>query len=222
MLKGLDASIIFPATDEKFVVNFKKHLSQRFTNYEVIPIYNAKSFFDAWRKGMAVASKTFVVLTHQDIEFYDFPNIEDIIRDKIGLIGVAGSTIITRENPWWFNYTRFIKGQLSGFTYYKVNDLIKIPVKRGHYGRVVVLDGICLITKKKILMEVGIPKERWATWDFYDQILSLKYLDAGYKLKTVPIKLAHLTLPKIKRKTFWSSEKKFCKYFFSHRDTISV
>jgi len=197
---NINCSFIVPVNNEKQFKLFEKSL-KKFKNYEVIPVREAKSFFDAWEKGLRKVTKKYVVLTHQDTEFISFPDLDkafDYPRKEVkdengewywkkctGMVGVAGTTVLHKSQPWWFSQERVQGRILSGEIYH--GDELSVF---GDYGWVVVLDGVCLVTIPKLLKEM-LPTKDYGTWDFYDHILSLDFIKKGYILKTVPIKMRH-------------------------------
>jgi hypothetical protein len=183
-------SFILPATKKEAVETLRASLNTLGLEYELIPIYKATSFFDAWRQGVAKSKGEYLIFTHQDTRFIGIPDLDKYFKDKVGMIGVAGTTVLHKDQPWWFSQTRFLGQILSGQIFHKEEKGDKLSVF-GPFGEVVVLDGVCLITPKAILKDVGIPTKSYAEWDFYDHIISLEYIKKGYKLLTAPIVMVH-------------------------------
>ena len=212
MKQNLNASVIFPVNDTRKANRLITNLANRFTNFQLLPISDAPSFFASWKVGLAKSTKKYLILTHQDVEILKIPSLDRLFTDTTGLVGPAGSTVITRQEPWWFSPTRLDKGQLSGSVFHSPPGGKPTLSYYGKYSPVVALDGVCLITKKSQLQKVGIPDVDWAKWDFYDQILSFEYQKCGYSLKTVPIKLIHSS-PGLHRPEFFTSQHLFLKQY---------
>jgi hypothetical protein len=205
-------SFILPATDKDKVKTLEASLNQLGMPFELIPIYNSTSFFDAWRQGVAKAKGEYLCFTHQDTEYTAIPDIEKYLKGKVGMIGTAGSTVIHKDQPWWFSQERFHGSILSGQVFYKEADGNRIS-PFGPFSEVVILDGVCLITRKDTLLKVGIPKIDWGSWDFYDHIISLEYIKKGYKLQTVPIVMTHDSKGGDKRPSFFTDMERFKKEY---------
>lgn len=154
--------------------------------------------------------------------FQSFPALEDLFSEKVGLVGVAGSKIIDRQHPWWFNWSRLLKGQLSGSIYQGSLATLGIKSVFGKLGEVVVLDGVCLITPQETLKEVCTPNQEWASWDFYDHVLSLEYRRHGHKLITAPIKMFHGSTGYATGERFKRAQEMFVREYFADVDRYSV
>ena len=205
----LNCSFIVPVNNDKQYEKLENSLKKDFIDYELIPIKGATSFFDAWNKGLKSATKKYVILTHQDTEFIGIPNLDKYFTDKVGLVGTAGTTVLHRDQPWWFSVERFQGQILSGQIFHKEGKNNRLSAF-GEFGEVVVLDGVCIITTRDILkriMPTLIKKDY--TWDFYDHVISLELIKQGYKLLTVPIVMTHLSKGGDKRPSFFDSMDKF-------------
>jgi hypothetical protein len=211
----LNAAFIVPVNDEKQFKNFEKSLTD-YEDYEVIPVRGATGFFDAWEKGLKKVTKKYVILTHQDTEFIGIPDLDKYFdkpflsegedSPQVGMVGTAGSTILHRDQPWWFSAERFQGSILSGQVFYYEDGKPRANIF-GPFGEVVVLDGVCMITTKEILKSIKFPKGY--TWDFYDQVLSLEIIKKGYKLLTIPLVITHVSKGGDKRPSFFDSMDKF-------------
>lgn len=205
-------SFILPATDKTKVKTLEASLNQLGTPFELIPIYNSTSFFDAWRQGVAKAKGEYLCFTHQDTEFYYIPDLDKEFTKGVGLCGAAGSREIDKTEPWWFSMRRLQSNLLSGQVYHNSWDAKGLS-NYGDYGEVKILDGVCLITRKERLLKVGIPNKDWCTWDYYDHVLSLDYQKKGYKLKTIPVVMVHASAGGNRRESFYTAEKEFIKEY---------
>ena len=187
-----------------------------FKDYELIPIRGADSVFDAWRKGMEQAKNKYLVFTHQDVSFLDFPtDLDKVFSDpKVGMVGVAGATHIFKDKPWWWAGARMGFG--SGRMYHDGCNIEKSEPYLdlyGDYGEVIILDGVCLITTKDRIEAIGgVPSKDYGKWDMYDHIFSSEFIKHGFKLLTVPIKMVHHSNCSV-RKTFNDDAKKFAEEY---------
>ena len=201
-------SVILPATDKEQVKSLDKSLQDLKIDYELIPIYGASSFFDAWQKGLKTAKGEYICFTHQDTQFLEIPKLDSYFKNNVGMVGIAGTTILHRDQPWWFSRERAEGNILSGTIYHKGTAGNELSVF-GPQGEVVCLDGVCMITTKKILEDVGIPTKDYATWDFYDHVLCGEYRKKGYKLLTIPLIMIHASKGGNKRDSFETDMARF-------------
>jgi hypothetical protein len=203
-------SFIVPATKKELIKRLSTSLDQLGIDFELIPIYGATSFFDCWKQALPKVKGEYVCLTHQDVRFLAFPDPKKYLKDKVAMIGTAGTTVLHKDQPWWFSKERHFGYLLSGQIWHTGDKQPELSVF-GSFGNVISLDGVCLITTKEILEEI-LPtclKKDYGTWDFYDQIISLELIKKGYKLLTVPIVMVHDSKGGDKRPGFFESEKKF-------------
>ena len=87
-------SFIIPTLDLNKLKNFKLPPES-----ELIPVVGAKSFFDAWSKGIKKAKGEYLVLTHDDTEYLEFDLKEP---NEKAIFGTAGTTVLHKDQPWWF------------------------------------------------------------------------------------------------------------------------
>jgi GT2 family glycosyltransferase len=198
-------SFIIPTLDKKKLDGFKLPKDS-----ELIPIVGAKSFFDAWNKGIKKAKGEYLVLTHDDTNYVEFPDVGKHFDLDVGLIGTAGTTVLHKDQPWWFSKERHIGGILSGQIWNTENGGESHSVF-GDFGEVVTLDGVCMIISKLLLKDMlpDLLKKDYAQWDFYDQILSLEVKKRGFKIITTPMKIVHKSKGGDKRPSFFDSLDKF-------------
>jgi len=205
-------TFIIPYREKKNADAWEKRLLKKFPDSQVIAIEGTPdmSFFKVWKKALPQVKGEYICLTHDDTEFIKIPNLDTIFKGNVGMVGVAGTTVLHKDQPWWFSGERFLGHILSGQIYHREEKENKLSVF-GPCGEVVVLDGVCMITTKEILAEV-LPeclKKDYGTWDFYDHILSLELIKRGYKLLTVPIEMIHDSKGGDKRQSFYDSLDKF-------------
>lgn len=212
-----NCSFIIPYRLKENAIKWEKKLKKTYPDAEVIAINGdaknggATSFFDVWRQALPKVTKKYVCLTHDDTEYIGFPNLDKYFKGKVGMIGTAGTTVLHKDQPWWFSGERFLGNILSGQIWNTEENKDPSMSVFGDFGEVVTLDGVCLITTKKILEDV-LPiclKKDYGTWDFYDHIISLELIKKGYKLLTVPMVIVHGSKGGDKRQSFFDSMDKF-------------
>lgn len=221
---NLNASFVIPVNNRGLFRQLEENLERRFTDYQVIPVEGASSFFDAWRQGVPQANRQYLVLTHQDVKFKSFPRLEGLFRDDVGMVGIAGSRVIEKDNPWWANdyISRLLKRKLSGSIYHGRYGKLGVLSYFGPRGEVAVLDGVCLVTPKETLERVGIPDQDWASWHFYDHILSLRYRQEEQRLMTAPINMYHHSTGDAGSEKFNQIRDRFVQEYFKSTDKYSV
>lgn len=205
----LDCSFIVPVNNNKQYSKLVKSLKE-FDDYQLIPIKGAKSFFDAWRKGLKGVKKKYVCFTHQDTEYVAIPKLSKYLKDDVGMIGVAGTEVLHKDQPWWFSQERLHGNILKGQIFHKGKEGNELSVF-GAFGEVVVLDGVSMFTKYDIIKDIKLPKGY--TWDYYDHVVSLEMIKKGYKLKTVPIVVVHASKGGDKRESFFKGQERFVKEY---------
>jgi hypothetical protein len=213
----MNCSFIIPYREKKNVDAWEKRLKKTYPEAEVIPINGdaksggAKSFFDVWQQALPKVTKKYVCLTHDDTEYVGFPDLDKYFIDGVGMVGTAGTTVVHKDQPWWFSGERLLGKILSGQIWNTEDGGKASHSDFGPFSEVVVLDGVCMVTTKEILADV-LPeclKKDYGTWDFYDHILSLELIKRGYKLLTVPFVIIHGSKGGDKRQSFFDSLDKF-------------
>lgn len=205
-------TFIAPYRNKEQASTWKARLLKKFPDSQVITIEGGPgmSFFKVWEKALPQVKGDYICLTHDDTEYISIPDLDKYFKNNVGMVGVAGTTVLHKDQPWWFSGERFLGHILSGSIYHREGEGKKQSVF-GDCGEVVVLDGVCMITTKKILAEV-LPeclKKDYGSWDFYDHIISLELIKRGYKLLTVPIEMVHDSKGENKRSSFFEGEKRF-------------
>lgn len=208
-------SFIVPTTDKDAILKLSNSLDKLGIEFELIPIYHATSFYDCWRKGLKKAKGKYLILTHQDTEYFHIPDLDQYFTKDVGMCGVAGAKELSNNEPWWFSVNKLQKGQLSGQIYHDVADSHAAGIGKGlsvfgEYGEVKLLDGVCLIVKRDNFI---IPDADWCKWDYYDHVISMEYVKRGQKLLTIPIVMCHASAGGNKREGFYEAEKRFRKEY---------
>lgn len=217
-----NCSFIIPYRLKENAIKWEKKLKETYPDAEVVAVNGdaknggATSFFDVWRQALPKVTKKYVCLTHDDTEYIGIPDLDKYLKRPfmgqtwVGMIGAAGTTVLHKDQPWWFSTERLLGNILSGQIWNTEKDKPSHSVF-GPFGEVVVLDGVCMVTTKKILEEVlpTLLTKDYGTWDFYDHMLSLEIIKKGYKLLTVPFVIIHGSKGGDKRQSFFDSQDKF-------------
>jgi hypothetical protein len=210
-------TFISPYRDKAQAEKWKAKLLKEFPDSKVILINGnadkggAKSFFDVWRKALPKVKTKYVCLTHDDTEYIAIPDIDKYFTEGVGMMGTAGTTILHRDQPWWFSKERYLGGILSGQIWNTEEGRDPSMSVFGPFGEVVTLDGVCMILPTKLLKEIlpTLLKKDYGTWDFYDHILSLEVIKRGHKILTAPFIIVHGSKGGEKRQSFFDSLDKF-------------
>jgi hypothetical protein len=200
---------IIPTTDLHTLYPLTTSLSRLGQPFELLPIQEATSFFDAWKKAMPKVRTEWVILTHQDTEFHYIPELKGF-----DLGGVAGCTKYENVDnfPWWFDRGRLQKGLLSGRIYHDAPESKGLSIF-GEYGDCEILDGACLVAQSSKLKEILGKIDVDVTWDWYDHVLSHEYVKRGLKVKTIPLLMTHRSAGGSRRPSYFTEMKKYIKYY---------
>ena len=211
-------TFIIPYRKKENADKWEKRLLEKFPDSQVIAINGdaknggEKSFFSVWKKALPKVKGEYVCLTHDDTIFHHIPDLNEYFKDNVGLVGVAGAIDYNINDTWWFDRFRFLNHKLSGQIYHNAPDSKGLSFF-GDYGGVRVLDGVCMVTKteyfKKILPKIKVN----VTWDWYDHVLSKAYRNEGYRLKTIPILITHMSAGGLKRDSFEKEKKEYMKWY---------
>jgi hypothetical protein len=136
-------------------------------------------------------------------------------RANTGIIGVAGSLGLLPETAWW------CYPDLSGAVIHLLPDnKIRLNLY-GPYGRVALLDGVCLMFRRGMYDLLSEPAKLLDGFHFYDMDLSLRAHLAGLKNWTVPLLLMHKSGgADINDKSWKEEQKKFLSAYKSYLPII--
>ena len=183
----------------------------------------APSIFEAYstaRDHLKIKPKDTVVLCHDDIEVLinnsDFNEIIDknLQKPQIGFVGVAGTSHLGDSCVWWEG-VGFGNPALKGVVYHG-------SLESGHCnnygdpGRVVVLDGLFLATKGRILNSIQLKQPQYfpGPWDFYDLFYTMQAYVKGYHNMVLPIPVRHDSYGDLAGKVGWNENKKAFRMMF--------
>lgn len=183
---------------------------------KVIFIANQESIFEAHKKAYDKVNpdpEDIIILCHDDIlilsdkqAFQDF--LGNVSNEKIGFIGVAGTTRLESDAVWW-DHTRWGKGMHRGFIFHGNNLQNAQPTHFGPHGSVAVLDGVFLACKAKTLAKYGMKKPPYfdGNWDFYDLHYTAAAFEDGLVNCTVPILIMHASIGNLAGRDSWHKNK---------------
>ena len=159
-----------------------------------------KSIFDAYKKEVErinPADNDIIIMCHDDIEIWDDQNqfidtLDVCTKNKIGFVGVAGTTHLKKEAIWWDMKQRQA-GELKGFVWQGKGREEFYPNWFGPQGRVVALDGCFMAASGKTLKNLNMDKPKYfpGDWDFYDIHYTIQAYNKGLTNLVVPIHILH-------------------------------
>lgn len=163
--------------------------------------YDAESIFKGYEDGLKALTpepEDIVILCHDDIEilsdrdFFVDTLVNSLRSQKVGFVGLAGTTHFAADAVWW-DLKRRQQGLHSGFVFQGEDYESMTPNYFGPCRDVVALDGVFLAARKSTLDLIGLqkPKELPNNWDFYDIYYTLKSYEHGFINKTIPILIIH-------------------------------
>jgi len=178
--------------------------AQRLVSYlssvdiEVKLLINQKSIFEAYEsnfKSLNAEDDDIIIFCHDDIDIImpadEFKSelIEAVNLKNAGFVGVAGAAKLSKQCVWWQP-----ENKLRGFSFHGPSRKEMYPTYFGKiHARVLVLDGLFLAAKARILKNISLrkPAQFKGEWDFYDLEYTLRAYEAGYDNWVVPIILRH-------------------------------
>lgn len=195
-------------------------------NVNVKVMVNQDSIFNGYQKGLEELKPDFnddVILCHDDIEILcsleQFNKCLNVLnKPNVGIIGVAGTTVLKEHGMWWDGLQQHPHYHLLGTVWHGDNSLRAPPTTFGGYGAAVVMDGLFLAAKAGKLHKIGLDKPSWAVsdWDFYDINLTFKSFLLGLINVVVPIHVMHNSPGDGASKEPWKlSREAFCTHYRS-------
>ena len=201
--------------------------------YELVVIDNSGnqfSIFQAYNIGVQKANYPYICFLHEDVEFvegsFDWGKnlIEFLSDEKTGVVGIAGSDIVTRiPAPWSFyrpakkmNIIQGIKNN-QGEVFFEQRCL-----PNGNKEKilpVVLLDGVFLAMRKQLFDKIHFD-EKISGFHGYDFDITMQSYFHGYQNYVMynNIRLKHFSLGNIDRKYY----ENLIKVFSKHEENLSI
>lgn len=182
-------------------------------------LINKPSIFSAYSDGLnlikeEVSEDDIIIFCHDDIEILnnkdDFLNVLIQSTDKkmSGFVGPAGTTYLGLDAVWW-NHQLWSQGMHKGLVFHGGQGITDVESLEttfyGNYGQVVVLDGLFLACRYRILRDIKITKPGAfeGDWDFYDIWYTSQSYLKGYKNKAVPVLIKHSSFGNLAGRDSW-------------------
>lgn len=200
-------SIIIASIDKDQLADIKENIAATIgVEYEIISFDNAdgkRGLCEIYNEGAKRANYELLCYMHEDISIKtkDWGIIvSDIFNEdqKIGLIGIAGSSYKTKVPSGWFCSTGERKiNYINILQRYKFNEAktkhISENLKNEKYSSVVVVDGVWFCTKKKIVEAHNFDEETFKKFHCYDLDFSLQVHQTHRAVVTFQVLLEHFS-----------------------------
>tara|TARA_R110000796_G_scaffold188778_1_gene305709 strand:- start:691 stop:1383 length:693 start_codon:yes stop_codon:yes gene_type:complete len=161
----------------------------------------AKSLFKAYTgayQKIDPKPEDIMIFCHDDIEIREDPKefvrklTEGLSLPESGFVGPAGTTCLGPEAIWW-NQREWQQRKHKGKVLHLNPEGQEYLTPYGPPGDVVVLDGLFLAARKKVIDEVGLEKPEYfeGEWDFYDLHYTSQAFLKGYTNKVIDMNILH-------------------------------
>jgi len=156
-------------------------IDNRLNNYGLCQAYNI---------GAAKAKYPYICFAHEDILFHtpDWGRnlIAHLQQPEIGLVGIAGGTLMTQTPATWWNnfhpkviYMNLLQHHPKGIVKHDTK-----TVTNTTHNQVVALDGVFLACRKEIWQEFPFDEKTFTGFHFYDVDFSFQ-IAQKYKVKVI-------------------------------------
>ena len=164
-------------------------------------IVGEKSIFSGYKRAFERAKpedNDIIILCHDDIEILSSKehfaaSLSHRLGDnRTGFVGVAGTTHLSNDAIWW-NHHLWSQGKHRGLVYHGKTLEDAKSTYYGQNDKVLVLDGLFLAAKARVLKDIGLEKPEYleGDWDFYDIHYTFTANLKGYNNYVVPIFILH-------------------------------
>jgi len=181
-------------------------------------LVNQNSIFSGYSKAFIsndIKDDDIVILCHDDIEILTDKSlfleilVNNCLKSSVGFVGVAGTKKLTQNAIWW-NPDVWREGKHSGVVWHGTDALHPDLTYYGHYGQVVVMDGLFLAASGRTLKKVSLEKPDYlhGDWDFYDLHYTLTAHKKGLKNLVVPICILHNSKGELVGRDGWDENRK--------------
>lgn len=184
---------------------------------KVYLIANARSIFSAYHDAFQKINPNFddiTIFCHDDIEIRETPEnfvnkLKNSLSDEeVGFVGPAGTMKLDSEAVWW-DASLWQAGKHRGTVHHLDPQKKEYVTHYGEPGDVVVLDGLFLAAKRKVIDEISLKKPTYfeGEWDFYDiHYTSQAYLK-GYTNKVISLNILHNSIGELVGRDSWYKNK---------------
>ncbi|WNH09631.1 glycosyltransferase [Thalassobellus suaedae] len=156
--------------------------------YELVIVDNSQneySIFEAYNKGIEASKGEYLCFMHDDVLLHteNWGNIIiEIFKEnkKIGLLGVAGTTVKTKmPSAWWRCPVETRHVRLIQHTDHSPTEIFELGFKNNSLEQVVVVDGVFMVARK--VNEIRF-NEHIEGFHNYDLNLSFEYIKHDFQV----------------------------------------
>ena len=192
-------------------------------------LVNQESIFEAYDKGVKTINPEdddIIIMCHDDIEILTEPEafkeiLENSLDDDTGFVGVAGTEDFGFPCVWW-DHAKWKKDKHSGWIEHEEPGKGRYTTEYGAHRQVVVLDGVFLAARGKVLKELELEKPAIfeGNWDFYDIYYTTEAHLLEYKNKTVEIKMCHKSIGATDGRDSWHANR--LAYYMKYKNVLPL
>ena len=168
---------------------------------KVYILSNAMSLFSAYEGAFAKINpepEDINIFCHDDIEIREHPQVfiaklkDALASPEVGFVGAAGTMSLGVDAVWW-DQTRWQQGKHRGKVIHINPQEQEYLTPYGPPGDVVVLDGLFLAAKRRVIDDVKLSKPEYfeGEWDFYDIHYTSQAFLKGYTNKVMDMNILH-------------------------------
>ncbi len=171
----------------------------RHAGFEVGYRVGESSLFDAYRNGTRdVSDDDHIILCHNDIAILSDRHVlwslcdRILANDRVGFIGVAGTDYLNRTGIWWNDQKRLLGSVFHGHDVASSRYDCFGPT----FGCAVVLDGVFLAIKGRVLKQIDLrkPESFYADWHYEDMHYTFQAHKLGFTNLVVPLQILHRSI----------------------------
>ena len=191
-------------------------------------ISGAKSIFSAYYGALQKIDPTeddIMIFCHDDIEIREHPGNflnklkEALSTPEAGFAGAAGTFCLGQDSVWW-EQNRWKAGKHRGKVVHLNKQNQEYETYYGPPGDVVVLDGLFLAAKRKVLEDIGLQKPEFfeGEWDFYDIYYTSQAFLKGYTNRVLDLNILHNSRGELVGRDSWHKNREA----FSSKNTFPI
>ena len=170
-------------------------------NIGVYILSKASSLFSAYEGAFEKINpdpEDIIIFCHDDIEIRENPEPfieklkESLAPAEVGFVGPAGTMELGPDSIWW-DQTRWQRGRHRGEVIHLDPTGKEYITHYGPPGDVVVLDGLFLAAKRRVIDEIGLKKPKYfeGEWDFYDIHYTSQAFLKGFTNRVMDMRILH-------------------------------
>ena len=220
-----------PTRHENSELEICKYFSKN--GWNPVVLTNKNSIFSAFKDAVEkekIGPNDYVIFCHDDIKILTDPEVfnevisHELEKKETGFLGVAGTQLLNQTAVWWDGLTRVPKAPLTGYVFHG-NDIHNMTSTfYGPPGRAVVMDGLFLAVKGKVLNTIQLKKPSFfeGDWDFYDIFYTIQTHLKGLHNKVIPISILHESFGDLAGRDSWTKNREAFLHKFWDKLPLSI